>query len=473
MSRECLKRSGGLVAVVFLAACSSVAYSPRPLDPDATAAAFEARTADGDGLKQFAAANGYDTTVWPPREWGLQELTLAALYFHSDIRTARARADVARTELDTATQSQAWSARVNPEYHSRRLPEDKGPWTLGLQLEIPLVAQGKRAARVERSTFLADAARLDIADAAWTVRARVRDRYLDLMASRDALAAIDAQVEARKEMSALVARRVEAGMHSARDLGTEHVALSQLELLRAQEAARQQRVRGELAAALGLPNDVAARMTLRFEVRETDSDVAALQRMALQNRLDVHRRLLEFGAADAEVKSAVAAQNPDITLGPGYAWDQGDNIWSLAVGFSLPSGHQVRAGIREAQARRELAAENFAATQAAAISAAQRASTQYRLARERVTGAQRQLQMQRDQEARTVRQFDAGSADRMQRVTAHLETLAAQSLVQAADVDLRQALAQLEDAVQRPLAGDFEVLPDVAATRSAAATGKP
>ena len=473
MSRECLKRSGGLVAVVFLAACSSVAYSPRPLDPDATAAAFVARTADGDGLKQFASANGYDTTVWPPREWGLQELTLAALYFHSDIRTARARADVARAELDTATQSQAWSARVNPEYHSRRLPEDKGPWTLGLQLEIPLVAQGKRASRVERSTFLADAAQLDIADAAWTVRAHVRDRYLDLMASRDALVAIDAQIEARKEMTALVARRVEAGMLSARDLGTEHVALSQLELLRSQEAARQQRVRGELAAALGLPIDVVASMILRFDVRETEPDAAALQRMALQNRLDVHRRLLEFGAADAEVKGAVAAQNPDITLGPGYAWDQGDNIWSLAVGFTLPSGSQARAGIREAQARRELAAENFAATQAAAISAAQRASAQYRLARERVTGAQRQLQMQRDLEARTLRQFDAGSADRMQRVTAHLETLAAQSLVLAADVDVHQALALLEDAVQRPLAGDFEVLPDVAATRSAAAAGKP
>lgn len=473
MLRECLKSSGGLVAMVFLAACNSVAYSPRPLDPDATAAAFETRTADGDGLKQFASANGYDTTVWPPREWGLRELTLAALYFHSDIRTARARADVARAELDTATQSQAWSARVNPEYHSRRLPEDKGPWTLGLQLEIPLVAQGKRAARVERGAFLADAAQVDIADAAWTVRARVRDRYFDLMASRDALVALDAQVEARKEMTALVARRVEAGMLSARDLGTEHVLLSQLELQRDQEMARQQRARGELAAALGLPNDVASRMALRFDVRENDPDGAGLQRLALQNRLDVHRRLLEFGAADAEVKGAVAAQNPDITLGPGYTWDQGDNIWSLAVGFTLPSGAQARAGIREAQARRELAAENFAATQAAAISAAQRASAQYRLARERVAGAQRQLQMQRDLEARTLRQFDAGSADRMQRVTAHLETLAAQSLVQATDVDLRQALALLEDAVQRPLAGDFEVLPDVAATRSAAAAGKP
>ena len=39
--------------------------------------------------------------------------------------------------------------------------------------------------------------------------------------------------------------------------------------------------------------------------------------------------------------------------------------------------------------------------------------------------------------------------------------------------NLHVRLALLEDAVQRPLAGDFEVLPDVGSTRSAAAAGKP
>jgi outer membrane protein TolC len=220
--------------------------------------------------------------------------------------------------------------RLKPEYHSRTLPEDNGPWTLGLELEIPLVAQGKRAARAERSAFLADAADLDIASTAWMVRARVRDRYLDLQASRDALASLDAQLDARRDMLGLVKRRVEAGMLSARDLGVERIAQSQLELMRNQELARQQRAQGELAAALGLSLDVAERMKLRFDadaVPHTDMDAAALRRLALRNRLDVHRKLLEFGAADAEVKAAVAAQNPDITLGPGYTWDQGDNIW--------------------------------------------------------------------------------------------------------------------------------------------------
>ncbi len=462
-----------LATVIAIAACSAVPYSSRPLEVEATASEFIARSGDVDGLKQFVTANGYAPDAWPPEQWGLKELTLVALYFHADIRTARARAEVAHAELGSAAQPKSWWGRLKPEHHSRTLPDSSGPWTLGLELEIPLVAQGKRAARVERSAFLADAADLDVANAAWMVRGRVRDRYLDLQASRDALQSLDAQLMARKDMLGLVNRRVEAGMLSARDLGIERVAYAQFELLRSQQLARQQRARGELAAALGLSLEVLERMKLRFDADvspRTDMDVAALRRMALRNRLDVHRKLLEFGAADAEVKAAVAAQNPDITLGPGYAWDQGDNIWSLAVGMSLPPAAQTRASIREAQARRELAAEQFAATQADAISLAERAGAQFRLARDRIADAEHQLRVQQEQESRMNRQFDAGAADRMQRVAARIDTLASETLLQSALVEVRQALAHLEDAVQRPLLGDFEMLPNVEVSRSARVT---
>jgi len=473
MACSCLKFLPGLAAVIAIAACSAVPYSSRPLEAEATASEFIARSGAVDGLKRFVTANGYAPDAWPPDQWGLKELTLVALYFHADIRVARARAKIAHAELDSSAQSQAWSGRLKPEYHSRTLADENGPWTLGLELEIPLVAQGKRAARAERSAYLSDAADLDVANAAWMVRGRVRDRYLELQASGDALVALDAQLQARKDMIGLVSRRVDAGMLSARELGTERVAYSQLELLRSRELAKQQRAQGELAAALGLPLEVLERMKFRFDADlppRVDMQAGALRRMALRNRLDVHRKLLEFGAADAEVKAAVAAQNPDFTLGPGYAWDQGDNIWSLAVGMSLPPAARTRAAIREAQARRELAAEQFAAIQADAITLAERAGAQVRLARDRVAAAEHQLQVQQAQEARLNRQFDAGAADRMQRVAAHIETLASGTMLQAALVEVRQTVAQLEEAVQRPLLGDFEVLPAVGTSRSANAT---
>lgn len=205
-----------------------------------------------------------------------------------------------------------------------------------------------------------------------------------------------------------------------------------------------------------------------------DFDPAAeeLRRIALRNRLDVHRRLLEFGAADADLKFSIAAQNPDILLGPGYTWDQGDNVWSLAVGLSMLPAARARAAIRQAEARRELAAQVFFATQAVAIAETEQAATRYRGARDRIAGAERQARVQQELESRVLRQFDAGSADRLDRVSARIEALDAQARLLAARVDLDQALAQVEDAVQRPLLDGFDVLDDKRAARLSG-TSKP
>jgi len=294
------------------------------------------------------------------------------------------------------------------------------------------------------------------------VRARVRDRLLDLQASSASLQLFEAQLAARKEMLALVARRVDAGLLSARDLGAERIAVAQLEAARDEGASRQQRALGELASALGLPLQVVRDMKLGFPEVESGrfaSSDSELRGLALRNRLDVHRKLLEFGAADAEVKLAVASQNPDILLGPGYAWDQGDNVWSLAVGLSVPSAARATAALREAEARRELAAQLFMAVQTAAIAETERAAVQVRLARDRMAAALQQARIQQEQEARVARQFDAGAADRLQRVAAQLETLATRAALHAAQTEVRQSLAQLEEAVQRPLFGDFDSLP--------------
>lgn len=466
MAHGSLNLLSGLMALVAAAACSTVAYTPRPLEPDASADAFQARSVSVDGLKSFAQANGYAEQSWPPEQWGLRELTLTALYFNPGIGVARSRAAVAHAELRTAVQPLSWSARIKPEYHSRDLADASGPWTLGLELEFPVMAQSKRAVRAERSAFLADAADLDIASAAWKARSEVRDRYLALRASRDAFALLDAQIAARREMRDLVEKRVQAGLLSARELSVESLALAQLEQALNHFLFTRQRLRSELAAALGLPAETLDAMTLQFDAAAAplpDLDAAEVRRLALRNRLDVHRKLLEFGAADADVKAAVAAQNPDITLGPGYTWDQGDNLWSLAVGVSLPRAAATQSAIREAQARRELAAEAFAATQFSAIGLAERANRLYRLARERVSAAELPLQLQRDLETRVNRQFDTGSADRMQRLAARIGTLAAQSLREEALVAQAEALAELEDAVQRPLFGDFEALPEAPA----------
>ena len=112
MSSRYLRFVSGLATVIAIAACSVVPYSSRPLDTDASAAEFLARSGDADGLKRFAAANGYAPAAWPPAQWSLKELTLVALYFHPDIKAARVSAEIVRAESGAAAQPPIWSGKL-------------------------------------------------------------------------------------------------------------------------------------------------------------------------------------------------------------------------------------------------------------------------------------------------------------------------------------------------------------------------
>ncbi|HWA12590.1 MAG TPA: TolC family protein [Burkholderiales bacterium] len=467
--RAAARRKAVLLLAIAAAGCSSAQYRPRPLDQEAALAEYAQRDANVDGLRRFAAANGLAPAEWPPAQWGLRELTLVGLYFHPDLRIARARAGLAHAQQAAAGQRPPAGMRVQPEHHSRDLEEEKGPWTLGIEFEIPVGGQSRRDALAQRGAFLADAADLDVAAAAWRVRAGVRDRLLEVQSARDALSGLEARVAAQREIVALIERRFQAGLLSSQDLASEKLALAQAEAARDEQADAAGRAISDLALALGVPLEVARPMVLRFpgEAAPVQTDPATLQRLALKNRLDVHRRLLEFGAADAEVKLAIASQNPGITLGPGYAWDQGDNVWSLAVGMSLPSPARARAQLREGEAQREVAAQQFLATQVDAVAATGAAAAGYRAAQERLESARGRMAQQQAQEARVQHQFDAGSADRLQRTQARMETLLAEGAVHRAALESRRALGRLEDAVQRPLFGDFDNLPDMRAAGAA------
>ena len=195
-----------------------------------------------------------------------------------------------------------------------------------------------------------------------------------------------------------------------------------------------------------------------------EPDIA--RELALKNRLDVQRQLLEFGASDAELRLALALQYPELSLSPGYLWDQGDRIWSLATGVLFAPGGRGLAGVREAQARRELAAQRFLALQVAVIAQTEQAFSAWRAAEEREHLATRQAELALQQRARTQRAFDAGAAGRLELVSAQLVELRARQVMQDADMKRLQATARLEDALEKPLLGSYRRLPESAQARS-------
>ena len=81
----------------LLAGCAT--YHALPIDPTEHAREFSERSLNGAGVAAFARQN--DAKEWPPKEWDLDALTLAAFYYHPDLDTARARYAIARAGIVT------------------------------------------------------------------------------------------------------------------------------------------------------------------------------------------------------------------------------------------------------------------------------------------------------------------------------------------------------------------------------------
>lgn len=444
------------VALAVLAGCATKPYVASPLDAAAVAASVSQRGLSEPGLRDFMARHGDAGATWPPARWGLAGLSLAAIYFHPDVAVARAEWDVARAGETTA--ARRLNPGVSPEiaYHSDQDPGEDGLWSLGFAIDIPLVTGDVRAARMERARALTEAARLAIAEAAWRVRARLRARFVACHGAERAIAVLDAVAAARREETALFETRYAMGEASAADLHRAQTRLGEAELALTAGGGRVHTARAELAEALGLPVETVDRLALDYAALDAlGLNLAgdAVRRAALLNRLDLRAALARYAAAEAALRVEIERQYPTVTLSPGWAFDQGDLVWSLASDLLAPLFDRNQGPIAEAEARRALVATRFTALQTRVLSELSRAVANHRAQASAWRTAEEVRVGAADRFAQVSRQVAHGESGRLALVEARLSLLAAELAVLERRLGLLRAWGAVEDAVQRPLDG--------------------
>src|SRR5205085_3547392 len=119
--------------------------------------------------------------------------------------------------------------------------------------------------------------------------------------------------------------------------------------------------------AAALQNVQLAWAELERPPTEEALNIQSVQRTGLMNRLDVQRLLVEYAAADSDLRLQIARQYPDISLAPGYSFGEGAGSYLLGPGLTLPLFDRNRGPIAEAGAHRETAGARFLGAQASAI----------------------------------------------------------------------------------------------------------
>ena len=448
-------------------ACAHEKYQAKPLDPAQTSAKLLSKNVTGDDFKAYLIKQGYTENQLPFAAWGLNELTWCALYHHPKLEVAKTQLALADASLKTAAQKQ------NPILgghiaHSNQANGDIRPWAYGLNVEIPIETGNKRQIRIEEAQHLAEAARIDVADMAWQLRSQIAKdllRYHQNIATAEAL---KNELAIQTRLVDLLNKRLSLGAISSAELSAAKLRQQKTQFTLANEQAKLAEIRANLATDVGLPlerfnglnlkplnlDEAVATQSAHLNTPDKNRD---LQASALLNRLDIHRSLEKYAAAESKIKLEVAKQMPDISLTPGFAFEFGDSIWSLGFSALLNLLNKNQTLIAEATQLREVEGAQFEALQARIIGDLGRGLAAYAASLENMRGLKVQLETQRMLTLKLQRQFDAGLIDRLDLTQNQLNTSTLEQQLLDAQFNSLQAALAVEDVMQRPLFEDSSI----------------
>jgi outer membrane protein TolC len=312
---------------------------------------------------------------------------------------------------------------------------------------------GKRGHRIDQAQAQALSARLALHGEVAHAHAEISRALLAQESAATAVNSLAHQHEAADALADLWRKRVAAGAASRVDaLPVETARLDATRALAEQQRGEAE-ARSATAAAVGIPRSELDRVALRPPGETELGPFAQLERQAaldraLLTRSDVLGALADYSATEAALALEVARQYPDVTLGPGFQWDQGQRKWQIGISLDLPLLDRNAGPIAEAEAARSEAAAHLMAVQAGAITEIETALAR-RDGRAAERDALRALANRRaENAAHAEHALRLGASTRAEVLAARLDALRSERARDEADLAWRGALVDLAAALE-------------------------
>lgn len=435
-----------LACLAGLLTPSCVSFQPQPISAEQTSAEFSQRSLHDAGLKAFLteqkAANG---------SWNVDRLSLAAAYYHPDVALARAEAGEVSAAIKTAEMRPNPVFTFGPQFASNRVNQFT-PWFMAGNVFIPIETAGKRGKRTAQALAAAEAARWRVSSRAWAARSRVRTALLELHGARENIRLLETEQKLHDEAIKKLTAQMDAGDVSPFELTQARLMLNRARL--ALQDAQRLAATGEarLAAAVGVPLSAIRAVNLDFSSlqRLPEASTSASRRRALTQRADLIALLADYAAAEAALRLEIAKQYPDVRLGPGFDYNQGQNRWQLGVSLDLPINRN-RGPIAQTEARRVMAEKRFLAQQNTIQGELDIALAAYQASKAKASTAALLAQEALAASDTTKRMVDAGQVSALELTRRQIEASTANVALMAANIEAQTAAGALEDAMQATL----------------------
>lgn len=342
----------GSILILSMSGCQS--YEPVPLDLTAHHADVHTRLTDLESIHAFMQRLR-PTEVSVPDTFDLSdgmsraEGEVLALLYNPDLRLARLDAGVA---LATAENAGLWED-PNFGFDGAEILSSSAPFEFGLMLGVTIPVSGRLEAEKARAGADHEAALRRVVDAEWTLRADVRDAWLDWSVAVERVRLLDDVVARLKRLTVVTDRLERVEELSRVQARLFQVELAEREAELASVSFASQRARLHLLSLMGLGPDTDVDLAPSFETVDSPTVDDRLTRLIESNTALAIERA-EYQVAEASLRLEIRKQYPDISLGSGYGNEDDDRLL-LGVSLPIPILNANRAGIAEADARRDRA----------------------------------------------------------------------------------------------------------------------
>lgn len=286
----------------------------------------------------------------------LPEAEPVALVYNRDLRLARLEAGVSRAGAEHAGLWEDPVAGVDIERIVSGVPD---PWVVGGTLGLTIPISG----RLETEKSLASARHAadleQVAAREWATRAALRELWVEWSA-QDTRERLVADLAARlRAVSGLADRQEQAGVLSRIDARVFAVELVSAEVEHLAAKARTRELELQLRDVLGVSPDAPITLvaTVAFEPRV--GDPSALRAALDERNPELAAVRAEYDSAEQSLRHEIRKQYPDLTIGPGFGVDEGDERVLLGIRLPLPLWNRNQRGVADATAAREAARGRF------------------------------------------------------------------------------------------------------------------
>ncbi|MGC8594410.1 MAG: TolC family protein [Candidatus Kryptoniota bacterium] len=438
------------------------------MDPAKTYEAIASRSLRDPEVKVFIE-NGLKRhfAQWPPDKWDFNMLTLAALYYNQDIKIAEAEFGISKAKVITAKQIPNPVVSLVPEFISN--PGLLSPWAPAIGTGAQIETAGKRHDRVSVALAEEQSNFYNLLQKAWSIRSHLRKSLLDYYIAERRLDLLRRELEVKGKISALSKLEYQLGEISLDEFNVVQTSFISAGLSYEEAKSHLSEAKRRVASAVGiteahLESDLLSpEPRIVFDFLNKIPDTSEIPRgkvikEALLRRPDILSALSLYKAAESNLRLEISRQYPDVTIGPGYKWDEGINKWNIAISLSLPIFNMNAGPIAEAEAKRERAEANFMKLQTEAIVGTESALNQYQIAFSnylRSDSLLRTVNSLYNGMEKMVKEGEMSKLDEYNYLVIRLD--AELQLINAVE-KVQQALSGLEDEVVAPL-GQCEINP--------------